>query len=80
MRGAAETYSDDRSASLPRDQLVLGVRDVARLLGRTPTAIYRAIDRGADWLPRPFRMGGRLGWLRKDVENHVRMMARTETI
>lgn len=47
---------------------VLYVHDLAKMLGRTESAIRAAVNRSADWLPPPFPMGRRLAWRRADVE------------
>lgn len=50
---------------------VLYVPQLAKLLGRTDAAIRTAVNRGADWLPKPFRMGVRLAWRREDVDRFL---------
>lgn len=47
---------------------ILYVPDMAAKLGKTEAAIRQAFYRGADWLPKPFRMGSRIAWRVKDVD------------
>lgn len=54
---------------------VLYVADLAKMLGRTETAVRAAAGRGAKWLPPPFPMGRRLAWRREDVEAHIAAQA-----
>jgi predicted DNA-binding transcriptional regulator AlpA len=52
-------------------QSILYVTDLARMLGRTESAIRAAVNRGAAWLPPSFPMGRRLAWRREDVERFM---------
>jgi len=47
---------------------VLYVPDLARMIGKTDSAVRAGIQRGADWLPPAFLMGRRHAWRRADVE------------
>lgn len=47
---------------------VLYIADLAKKLGRTEAAIRSGINRGVDWLPKPFPMGRRIAWRRADVD------------
>ncbi len=55
---------------------VIYVSQLATLLGRTEAAIRSAINRGADWLPKPFPMGRRLAWRRVDVDRFLAEQAK----
>lgn len=50
---------------------VLYVADLARMLGRTETAIRAAVNRGVSWLPPSFTMGKRIAWRRADVDRFL---------
>jgi predicted DNA-binding transcriptional regulator AlpA len=52
-------------------QSILYVPDLARMLGRTESAIRMAVNRGAPWLPPSFPMGRRLAWRREDVDKFM---------
>lgn len=58
---------------------VLYVADLAKKLGRTEAAIRAAINRSAEWLPKPFPMGRRLAWRREDVDAFLKNQAEAET-
>lgn len=60
------------------DRLVLGVEDVARLLGRTPASIRHAVARKSYWLPPSFLMGTKICWRRDDIVAHINKMASGE--
>jgi predicted DNA-binding transcriptional regulator AlpA len=47
---------------------VLYVPDLARMIGRTESAIRAGVQRGVDWVPPAFNMGRRLAWRREDVD------------
>lgn len=51
---------------------VLYVPDIARKFGRTEAAIRMAVNRGAEWLPKPFKQGSRIAWLAEDVDRFLR--------
>lgn len=55
---------------------VLYVPDMAKMLGRTESAIRTAVNRGAEWLPVPFPMGRRLAWRREDVSAFLAAQAK----
>lgn len=55
---------------------VLYVHDLARMLGRTETAIRAGVNRKASWLPPPFPMGHRLAWRRVDVVSFLAEQAK----
>jgi predicted DNA-binding transcriptional regulator AlpA len=57
-------------------QSILYVADLARMLGRTEAAIRAAVNRKANWLPPSFPMGGRLAWLRQDVDKFLASQAK----
>lgn len=50
------------------DQDVLYVPEMARKFGKTEAAIRQAVNRGAEWLPRPFKLGTRIAWRVADVD------------
>jgi predicted DNA-binding transcriptional regulator AlpA len=49
---------------------------MAKMLGRSESAIRTAVDRGAEWLPPSFPMGRRLAWRRSDVDAFLAAQAR----
>jgi len=49
---------------------VLYVPDMARLYGRTESAVRSAVARGADWLPPRLNMR-RLAWSRETAMRHL---------
>ena len=49
-------------------QAILYVPDLARMIGKTDSAVRAGIQRGADWLPPAFLMGRRHAWRLVDVE------------
>lgn len=52
---------------------ILYVADMARVMGRTESAIRMGVARGVEWLPKPMQgMGRRLSWLRDDVEQFIK--------
>lgn len=55
---------------------ILYVPDLARMLGRTESAIRTAVNRGAPWLPPSFPMGRRLAWRREDVDRFLAAKAK----
>lgn len=56
------------------DQAVLYVQDLARILGRTESAIRTAVSRGgADWLP-PRLATRRISWRRETVDAFLRSL------
>lgn len=57
------------------DTAVLYVADLAKLLGRTEAAIRTGVNRGVEWLPKPFPMGRRLAWRRQDVDDFLAAQA-----
>lgn len=50
---------------------ILYVTDLAKMLGRTETAIRAAVNRGVSWIPAPFYMGRRIAWRREQVEQFI---------
>lgn len=50
---------------------ILGVPEVARYYGKTEAAIRQARARGDEWLPPAFKVAGRIGWRRVDIEKAV---------
>lgn len=54
---------------------VIYVADLAKIMGRTETAIRAAANRGAAWLPPSFKSGHRLAWLRADVDTFLAQQA-----
>ena len=58
------------------ESAVLYVADLARMLGRTETAVRAAVNRSAPWLPPSFPMGRRLAWRRDDVEKFLAQQAK----
>lgn len=57
-----------------KETLVLGVPEVASLLGMSPRALRMRLHRGVG-APLPTRLGGRLAWRRKDVESWLENQA-----
>ena len=59
-----------------RETLILGVEEVADLLGMTPRALRMRLHRGVG-APRPMRLGGSrtLAWKRQDVEAWIDLQA-----
>jgi hypothetical protein len=51
---------------------VLFIPDLAKMLGRTESAVRQGLSRGVDWLPKSFRMGIRHCWLKEDVREFLR--------
>lgn len=51
---------------------VLYVSDMARKYGKTEAAIRMAVTRGADWIPKPFKMGSRIAWRAEDVDRFLK--------
>lgn len=58
---------------------VLYVPELARMIGRTESAVRAGVQRGADWVPPAFNMGRRLAWRREDVEAWLANRARPTT-
>ncbi|MDI3399678.1 hypothetical protein QLG12_15800 [Pseudomonas sp. V88_4] len=54
---------------------VVFVAGLAKMLGRTEASVREGIRRGADWLPKSFRMGTRHCWLKEDVREYLRKCA-----
>lgn len=51
------------------EQVLIGVREVALILGTSPAAIRRRVFRGQwDLVPKPQRLGSRVVWHRADIE------------
>lgn len=55
---------------------ILYVADMAKKYGKTEAAIRQAVSRGADWLPKPFRMGNRIAWRAVDVDRFLAAQSR----
>lgn len=51
---------------------VLKVDGLAKMLGRTEASIREGGRRGAEWLPKSFKMGGKHCWLKDDVRKFLR--------
>lgn len=51
---------------------VMFIPDLAKMLGRTESAVRQGLGRGVDWLPKSFRMGIRHCWLKEDVQEFLR--------
>lgn len=41
--------------------------DIAKMLGRSESSIRSGIQGGAAWIPKSFKMGNRICWLKSDV-------------
>lgn len=59
-----------------KESLVLGVVEVAALLGMSARALRMRLHRGVG-APLPTRLGGRLAWRIKDVESWLEVQAIT---
>jgi hypothetical protein len=51
---------------------VLFIEGLAKMLGRTESAVRQGVGRGVDWLPRGFKSGVKHCWLREDVREFLR--------
>jgi predicted DNA-binding transcriptional regulator AlpA len=51
---------------------VVFMADLAKMLGRTESAVRQGLSRGVDWLPKSFRMGSRHCWLKEDIREFLR--------
>jgi len=58
---------------------VLYVPELARMIGKTDSAVRAGVQRGADWLPPAFLMGRRHAWRRQDVEAWLAKRAQPTT-
>lgn len=52
----------------PLESDVIGVADLALIIGRTEPAIRMGVHRKVDWLPPHFYLGRKLAWRRSSVE------------
>lgn len=59
----------DCSERTDRFPLLIGVQEVARLLGRSERSIWRDVDEGR--MPPPIHLGGARRWRRAEIHNWV---------
>lgn len=59
---------------------VIYVSGLARMLGKTESAIREGIRRGAPWLPPSFRVGVYHAWLKDDVRTFLRECAQGQHV
>jgi predicted DNA-binding transcriptional regulator AlpA len=58
----------------PLQPAVIGLPDLAAILGSAPRTVEQLLSQGQ--LPRPFRIGRRRVWLRRDIEEFLEDAAR----
>jgi predicted DNA-binding transcriptional regulator AlpA len=58
----------------PLQPAVIGLPDLAVILGSAPRTVEQLLSKGQ--LPRPFRIGRRRVWLRRDIEVFLEDAAR----
>ena len=46
---------------------VIYIPDLARILGRSESSIRSGLQIRASWIPKSFKMGSRICWLKSDV-------------
>nr|WP_262382586.1 hypothetical protein [Pseudomonas proteolytica] len=50
---------------------ILYIPDLAKIFGRSECSIRGGLQTGSAWLPKSFKMGNRICWLRSDVMQFI---------